>query len=130
MIRIIFKGLDESELAKEAVLERIQATIDRFPDLEGHKLTFTLSMDNSQFKPGPDLFNVKLIITGKKYGGVVLEKSAMSLYTALAQVSAHALERLNRFGDKQRIKNRTLARKLLQTRKIKQKEDFYEENNI
>jgi hypothetical protein len=54
----------------------------------------------------------------------------MSLYTALAQVSAHALERLNRFGDKQRIKNRTLARKLLQTRKIKQKEDFYEENNI
>lgn len=130
MIRIIFKDFDESELAKEAVHDRIQATLDKFPDLEGHKLTFTLSMDNSQFKPGPDLFKVKLVITGKKYGGVVLEKSAMSLYTALADVSAHTLERLNRFGDKQRIRNRTLARTLLQTRKTEQKEDFYEENRI
>ncbi|MBN8538501.1 MAG: hypothetical protein J0M15_15730 [Deltaproteobacteria bacterium] len=130
MIRIIFKDLDESELAKEAVHDRIQAIKDRFPDLEEHKLIFTLRMDNSQFKPGPDLFKVKLIITGKKYGGVVLEKSATSLYKALGDVSVHALERLNRFGDKRRIKNRNLERKLLQTRKSKQKEDFYEENSI
>lgn len=130
MIRIIFKDLDESELAKEAVHDRIQAIKDRFPDLEEHKLIFTLRMDNSQFKPGPDLFKVKLIITGKKYGGVVLEKSATSLYKALGDVSVHALERLNRFGDKRRIKNRNLERKLLQTRKSKPKEDFYEENSI
>lgn len=130
MIRIIFKGLDKSELAKEAVHVRIQTIMDRFPDLEGHKITLTLSMDNSQFKPGPDLFKVKLVITGKKYGGVVLEKSAMSLYSALMDVATHTLERLNRFGDKQRIKNRTLARKLLKIRKTKQTEDFYEENSI
>jgi ribosome-associated translation inhibitor RaiA len=130
MIRIVFKDLDESELAKEAVRDRFQATIDRFPDLEGHKLSFTLSMDNSQFKPGPDLFKVKLLIAGKKYGGVELEKSAMSLYTALADVSAHALERLNRFGDKQRIRNRTQARKILRGKKIEQKGELYEENSI
>ncbi len=130
MIRIIFKDIEESELAREAVHDRIQATIDRFPDLEGHKLTFTLSMDNSPFKPGPDLFKVKLIITGKKYGGVVLEKSAMSLYTALADLSNHTLERLNRVGDKHRIKNRTIARKLLRSKKIEQEGEFYEENNI
>lgn len=120
MIRIIFKDLKDSELAREAVLDRLQLTLDRFPDLEGHRITFTLSMDNSQFKPGPDLFQVKLVIAGKKYGGVVLEKSAMSLYAALADVFDHTLERLNRFGDKQRIKNRNHARKLLQTRKIEQ----------
>ena len=127
MIRIIFKDLDESELAKEAVQERMQSTLDRFPDLEGHRMTFTLSMDNSQFKPGPDLFNVKLVITGKKYGGVVLEKSAMSLYVALADVSQHTLERLNRFGDKKRTKNRTLARKDLYAKKSESQLDSYQE---
>lgn len=130
MIRIIFKDLDESELAKDAVYNRTQATIDRFPDLEDHNLTFTLSMDNSQFKPGPDLFKVKLVVTGKKYGGIILEKSAMSLYVALADVSNHTLERLNRFGDKRRKKNRTIARKPLPAKKIEQKGEFYEENSI
>jgi hypothetical protein len=130
MIRIIFKDLEESALAKEAVHSRLQATMDRFPDLAGHRLTVTLSMDNSQFKPGPDLFKVKLVIVGKKYGGIILEKSAISLYAALADLSNHALERLNRFGDKQRIKNRTHARKILQTKRIEQKEEFYEENSI
>ena len=87
MIRIIFKGLEESELVREAVHDRFEATLERFPDLEGHRITVMLSMDNSQFKPGPDLFKVKLVIVGQKYGGVILEKSAMSLYTALADVS-------------------------------------------
>ena len=111
MIRIVFKDLEVSEIAKDAVLDRLQGTIERFPELDGHRITVTLSMDNSQFKPGPDLFKVKLVITGRKYGGIILEKSAMSLYTALAQLSDHALERLNRFGDKQRVKERAEARK-------------------
>lgn len=130
MMRIIFKNFEESEMAKEAVRDRLQATMDRFPDLEGHRILITLSMDNSQFKPGPDLFKVKLVITGKKYGGVVLEKSAMSLYTALADLSEHALERLNRFGDRQRVKSRTLARKVLQQRPAAPNEEFGEENNF
>jgi ribosome-associated translation inhibitor RaiA len=87
-------------------------------------------MDNSQFKPGPDLFKVRLVITGNKYGGIILEKSAKSLYTALAEVSNHMLERLNRFGDKQRIKNRSLARKLLQAKEIEQEGEIYDENSI
>lgn len=67
MIRIVFKNLDESELAKDVVYERIQTTIERFPDLEDHRLTVALSMDNSPLKPGPDLFKAKLLIDGKKY---------------------------------------------------------------
>lgn len=129
MIRIIFKNLDESELAKDVVYERIQTTIERFPDLENHRLTVTLSMDNSPLKPGPDLFIVKLLIAGNKYKNIVLEKSAMSLYAALADVVEHTLERLNRFGDKQRIKSRNLSRKFLQL-KDEQKGEVYEENSF
>lgn len=128
MIRIVFKNLDESEIAKEVVQSAAQATFSRFPDLEGHEQTYTISMDNSQFKPGPDLFKVKLVIIGKKYGGLVLQKSAKSLYIALAELCEHSLERLNRFGDRQRVKNRARARKLLQQQQEKT-EDFYEENN-
>lgn len=129
MIRIIFKNLEESELARDAAIERIQATVDRFPDLEGHRMTLTLSMDNSPLKPGPDLFKVKLRIVGKKYNNIFLEKSAISLYIALADVVEHALERLNRFGDKQRVKQRNRERKLLKQSRTQQG-DGYEENSI
>jgi ribosome-associated translation inhibitor RaiA len=124
MIRIIFKNLDKSELAKDIVNERLQSTIDRFPDLRSHRLSVTLCMDNSPLKPGPDLFKVKLLITGKKYKNIVLEKSALSLYAALADVIEHTLERLNRFGDKERIKERTLARNFLKRELDDQKRDY------
>jgi ribosome-associated translation inhibitor RaiA len=127
MIRIVFKNLEESELAKEATLERMQTTIDRFPDLKNHRITVTLSMDNSPLKPGPDVFKVKMIIVGKKYEQIALEKSAMSLYVALADVVEHALERLNRFGDKKRVKQRNHERRLLHKLHT-QEGEMYEKN--
>jgi len=96
MIRIIFKGLDESVLAKEAVLNHLESAQLRFPELERHKVDVTLSMDRSQGDLGPDLFKVKLAVSGKKYKGLTFEKSAMSLYSALSEVSNHMLERLPR----------------------------------
>lgn len=131
MIRIVFKNLEESQLAKEAVFDRLQATLDRFPDLENHRLTLTLSMDNSQFKPGPDLFKVKLVVVGKKYGGIVLEKSETSFYAALASVADHTLERLNRYGDRKRVKDRTQARKISTKQEHDHKKgEIYEENSF
>ena len=114
MIKIVFKNLFESEIAKDVVHDRIQPTLEKFPDLENHKLTFTLSMDNSPTKPGPDLFIVKLIINGHKYKNIILNKSSHSLYIAIADISEHLLERLNRHGDKSRVKNRNQARKINQ----------------
>lgn len=130
MIRIVFKNLDESIIAKEAVQNCAIATLNRFPDLENHQLTYTLSMDNSQFKPGPDLFKVKVVIKGKKYGGIILQKSASSLYTALAELYESTHERLNRFGDRQRVKKRAQARKILQQEAVEEKEEFYEERSF
>lgn len=112
MIKIIFKNLEESELARDIVFERMQSIIDKFPDLSTHKISITLCMENSPQKPGPDLFEVKLLIHGVKYKNITLEKSATSLYVALAEIVEHALERLNRYGDKQRVKSRTQARKI------------------
>jgi len=112
MLKIVFKNLEKSEIAKEITQERLQAVVDKFPDLDHHRLVATLSMDNSPQQPGPDLFKVKLQIRGKRFKSIILEKSAQSLYLALAEVVDHALECLNRYGDKSRVRRRSLARKL------------------
>lgn len=106
MVTVVFKNLDKSDLIKETVITRLQDTIDRFPDLTGHRITVTLSMENSPQQAGPDHFTVKVHVRGKKYRDVLIEKSAMNLYLALAEVNEHLLERLNRIGDRARVKRR------------------------
>ncbi|MDZ4660214.1 MAG: HPF/RaiA family ribosome-associated protein [Pseudomonadota bacterium] len=113
MFTVVFKNLDKSDLTKEAVITRLQETIDRFPDLVGHKITVTLSMENSPQQAGPDHFTVKVHVRGKKYRDVLIEKSAMNLYLALADVNEHLLERLNRMGDRTRVKLRSKRIRLL-----------------
>lgn len=106
MTKIIFKNLEKSEIAREAASVRIQGIVDKFPDLLDHRVQVTLSMENSPQQPGPDLFTVKLFVNGKRYQSIVIEKSSSNLYTALAEVVEHALERLNRYGDKVRVRRR------------------------
>lgn len=110
-MKIIFKNLKRSELVKEVVLERFSATIARFPDLLSSRPTVILSMQNSPFQAGPDLFSVKFICESGRYRNLVLEKSAPNIYVALADLIEHLLERLSRFGDKERMKQRRSARK-------------------
>lgn len=110
MISVVFKGLDKSDLAREAATERMTAIAEKFPDLKESQITMTLAMDNSPHHAGPDLFTVKVNVSGGKYGGVRLEKSATNLYAALADVVDHMLEKLNRFGDRSRVKERNDAR--------------------
>lgn len=112
MIKVVFKNLEKSELAKEAVQERFQEVLERFPNLNESRIVVTLSMENSPRQGGPDLFSVKIRVENGSYDGVILEKAAPSLYVALADLCEHLLERLNRFSDKKRVKNRTLERKL------------------
>ena len=70
----------------------------------------TISMKNSPFQAGPDVFSVKIQCHGGRYRGVILQKSASSLYIALADLVDHLLERLNRYGDKSRVKQIHKAR--------------------
>jgi ribosome-associated translation inhibitor RaiA len=113
MIKVIFKNLDPSELARESVIERMDAIVEKFPDLQKSRVNVTLEMQNSPFQAGPDLFFVKAHINGGRYESLRVEKSAPSLYVALAEVVEHMLELLNRFGDRTRVKERNQARKSL-----------------
>jgi ribosome-associated translation inhibitor RaiA len=112
MIQIKFKNLDKSELAKEAVIERIEALSEKFEDLGRCRIVVTLEMENSPAQPGPDLFNVKLHIANGRFAGITVTKSDSNLYKALADMVDHMLEKLNRTGDKERVRERTKARQL------------------
>lgn len=113
MIQIKFRNLEKSELAKDAVIERMDTLVDKFPDLSGSRLQVTLDMENSPAQVGPDLFKVKVHVSKGRYNGVICEKSDSNLYVALAEVVDHLLERFNRFGDKARVKERRNARQIL-----------------
>ncbi|MBF0362346.1 MAG: hypothetical protein HQK49_15120 [Oligoflexia bacterium] len=107
MLKIIFKNLEKSELAREISKERFQVVFDRFPDLSSSKVTITLSMENSPQQAGPDVFSVKFYSQGGRYQNVVLQKSAANLYGALGDLIEHVLDKLNRYADKKRVRERT-----------------------
>lgn len=113
MIKFIYKNLDRSELAQEVVSERLGTIVEKFPDLQKSRIHVTLEMQNSPSQTGPDVFLVKAHLNGGRYQGLRVEKSANSLYIALADVAEHMLELLNRFGDRARVKARNNARKIL-----------------
>ena len=113
MIKVVFKNLDCSELAREAVTERMGAIVEKFPDLHKSRINVTLEMQNSPLQTGPDLFLVKVQLHSGRYQGLRVEKSAHSVYVALADVAEHMLELINRFGDRARVKARSSARKLV-----------------
>jgi ribosome-associated translation inhibitor RaiA len=113
MIQIIFKNLEKSELAREAATERIETMIHKFPILKESRISVTLEMENSPLQAGPDLFKVKVQVSGGRYRGIRIVKSSSNLYVALAGVVELMLENLNTHGDKLRVKERSMARKYL-----------------
>jgi ribosome-associated translation inhibitor RaiA len=112
MIKVTFKNLESSVLAREAAIERIETLVEKFEHLQKSRISVTLEMENSPIQAGPDLFKVKVQVNGGRYQGVRVQKSAASLYVALADVVDHMLEALNRFSDKERVTDRSKARRL------------------
>ncbi len=115
MIRIIFKNFDRSEIVKAAVTERLEALVAKFPDLVGSPLHVTLEMRASLLRTGPDRFTVKVHVASGRYRGLMLSKTASNFYVALADVTEHLLEALNRFGDRHRVQARTQQREFVST---------------
>lgn len=115
MILVKFKNLEKSELAHEAAHDRIETLREKFPDLKDCRIYVTLEMENSPIQAGPDFFKVKIHVSRGRYDGVTVEKSDISLYVALADVVDHMLEKLNRFGDRTRVKQRNQARQILRS---------------
>ena len=114
MIQVKFKNLEKSELAKDAVLERIEGLVSKFSDLKESRIVVTLEMENSPTQAGPDHFNVKLHIARGRFDGMTVTKSDSNMYVALADLVDHMLELLNRAGDRERVKRRANARDFAQ----------------
>lgn len=112
MIKVVFKNLEKSTLAEEIVLEKLNTTIQKFPELSTHSIHVTLFMNNSNVQAGADEFGVKLLIRGKKFARLILEKRAKSLYLAMALTNESLLELLNRRTDKLRVTSRLHEREL------------------
>ena len=118
MIQVRFKNLEKSEIAREAATERLEAIVEKFPDLESAKIDITLEMLNSRAQPGPDMFSVRVCILTGRYKGITITKLDANLYVALADVVDHLLEKLNRYGDRARVKKISAERKLTQKQQI------------
>jgi len=102
MYKIVFKNLEKSVLAKEIVEERLTPILGKFPMVEPKHVRVTLTMDNSPTQPGPDLFWVKLHFRSGAMRGLVLEKSASNLYSALAMTVESLQARLGKETEKNR----------------------------
>ena len=112
MIKIVFKNLESSDLARQAAMERVEAMVAKFPDLDGASIIVNLEMDNSPFQAGRDVFWVKIQVATGRYRGLRLEKSSTNLYVALADLTHCLLEKLNRFGDRTRMRQLRAARRI------------------
>lgn len=112
MIQVKFKNLDKSEIARDAVHERIETLVEKFPDLNESKIQVTLEMENSRLQAGPDLFRVKVYVSRGRYDGVTIEKANSNIYVALAEVVDRMLEVLNRLGDRGRVRAKKQAREI------------------
>lgn len=102
MTKVTFKNLKNSEMAKSFILKKIEETIAKFPELSRHKISATLAQDSSDLHSGPESFSFKLIINGKLFKNLVLEKHAATLYEAASEVAYVLSERLNRALTKKR----------------------------
>lgn len=124
MIQLKFKNLKRSDFLAQSVHDRFQPLIDKFDDLKESPIKIVLEMENSPIQVGPDFFKVKLYISQGRFAGIKVEKSNSNLYVAIAEVVDHMLEVLNRFGDRERVKQIKKARQII--RKINHESDLDE----
>jgi ribosome-associated translation inhibitor RaiA len=92
--------MESSQLAKETVQEKINPIIEKFPSLEGHKITLTLEMENSPKQAGPDLFTVSSMVNGKTYKGLKIKRSSGNFYVATAELADGLNELLSHESDR------------------------------
>lgn len=110
MIQVKFRRLAKSEFIKSKVTERLEALVDKFPELSKSDLIATLDVENTPSQPGRDSYTVKLSINRGQYRGVVISKRDIQFYGALSDVIHHAYETLHRLTEKMRQQKRIQAR--------------------
>jgi ribosome-associated translation inhibitor RaiA len=110
MLKINLKNETKMLGSRELIQDRMNNIVSKFPELNSHKISITVSVYNSPNTAGLDEFGVKTNITGKIYN-LTLEKRAANIGLALAQLVDGLLERINRYSDKKRTIQRAKKRK-------------------
>lgn len=112
MVQVIFKRMSRSKFAEELIIERLQKVREKFPNLKWSRQVITVSMENSPFQAGPDLFTIQFHCRTGQFRGALLKKSSESLYAAVADLFESLIERLSRLGSKERAKMRGRTRRM------------------
>ncbi len=118
MLKIVFKNMESSELAKGVIQERISPIINKFPSLQGHRITLTVEMENSPKQAGPDLFTVSSIVSGKTFKVLKIKRSSGNFYHATAELADGLNELLAHENDR--------LIKSIKRKKISTGENIYE----
>lgn len=100
MLHLVFHNLERSELAVQIATEHLEETLSRFPAALQSEVTVTLGREMSPTPTGPDLFRVRVRLTGGVYDSVNLDKTSPSLYFAIAAICEALLQRFEAIGDK------------------------------
>lgn len=110
MVKVMFKNLAKSEFIENIITERIGHILSKFPGAEKATATAIVSMENSQWQAGPDLFQVKLILFLKGMKPFVLQKQNSNVYQAVAILADRLFESLHRFFERRRDRHKAERR--------------------
>lgn len=94
-MKIVFKNLEPSNLARGIVEDKLSPVFDKFPHLAHANVTVTLEMENSPAQAGPDLFNAWVVIKGTRTTAFKLKRSDTNLYRAVSQLEDALMEKLS-----------------------------------
>ena len=83
---IEFTDLEESELAREATLERIDRFRNLVPDLDTSQLRVRLGLHRSASEQAPDMFQIDMIFRRPSSGDQNLRVSAPNFFDALERL--------------------------------------------
>ena len=106
MVDVKFKNLRKSTLLSENIRERIEACLERFTAFSRSNVTATVEMENSPRQAGPDMFSVKVFVSGGRLSGLSIKKKHLTVYKALADLTDCLVQKISRAEDKRRSRKR------------------------
>lgn len=100
MLKIVFKNIEPSQMARDILVERITPALKKIPSLKDRSVMIKLEMENSPSQEVPDFFTLSLRASGKaNQKDLVIKKSSENFYHATAALA----ESLNKLVDQETI---------------------------
>jgi ribosome-associated translation inhibitor RaiA len=110
MVNVVFKNLEKSTMVRDIVAGKLERVLEKFPRFATTLATVSVCTENSRVAGPPHYYSVKLRVQAKGLRPIIVEKKAVSLYAAVAELTDHALEILHRTVEKRRDQVRSSRR--------------------